>query len=340
MASTEVETQTSERKSARRGEVLLKVDNLCKHFPIRRGVLSRVVGWIKAVDGVSFEVYRGETLGLVGESGCGKTTLARAILRLTEITSGEVTFDGISVFKQNATDMRKLRKRMQIVFQDPYGSLNPRLTVGSMIAEAIKIHKLATGEAVRERVAELLDRVGIPAEYMNRYPHEFSGGQRQRIGIARALAVNPELIIADEPVSALDVSIQAQIINLLKDLQDALDLTYLFIAHDLGVVEYISDRVAVMYLGRIVELAPATKLYRDPKHPYTQALLSAVPSLEPGVKRQRILLPGDVPSPADVPRGCAFHTRCPHAMSICKEQTPPSREVEPGHRTACWLYEK
>jgi oligopeptide/dipeptide ABC transporter ATP-binding protein len=339
MASTEVEAQ-SERKSARRGEVLLRVDNLCKHFPIRRGVLSRVVGWIKAVDGVSFEVYRGETLGLVGESGCGKTTLARAILRLTEITSGEVTFDGISVFKQNPTDMRKLRKRMQIVFQDPYGSLNPRLTVGSMIAEAIKIHKLATGEAVRERVAELLDRVGIPAEYMNRYPHEFSGGQRQRIGIARALAVNPELIIADEPVSALDVSIQAQIINLLKDLQDALDLTYLFIAHDLGVVEYISDRVAVMYLGRIVELAPATKLYRDPKHPYTQALLSAVPSLEPGVKRQRILLAGDVPSPADVPRGCAFHTRCPHAMSICKEQTPPSREVEPGHRTACWLYEK
>jgi oligopeptide/dipeptide ABC transporter ATP-binding protein len=251
-----------------------------------------------------------------------------------------VTFDGIPVFEQSSADMRKLRRRMQIVFQDPYGSLNPRLTVGSMIAEAIKIHKLATGEAVRERVASLLDRVGIPAEYMNRYPHEFSGGQRQRIGIARALAVEPELIIADEPVSALDVSIQAQIINLLKDLQDALGLTYLFIAHDLGVVEYISDRVAVMYLGRIVELAPATKLYRDPKHPYTQALLSAVPSLEPGVKRQRILLTGDVPSPADVPRGCAFHTRCPHAMSICREQTPPHREIEPGHRTACWLYEK
>ncbi len=340
MASTQIEAQPAARRSARRGEVLLKVDSLCKHFPIRRGVLSRVVGWVRSVDGVSFEVYRGETLGLVGESGCGKTTLARAILRLTEITSGEVTFDGISVFKQNANDMRKLRKRMQIVFQDPYGSLNPRLTVGSMIAEAIKIHKLAAGEAVRERVVELLDRVGIPAEYMNRYPHEFSGGQRQRIGIARALAVNPELIIADEPVSALDVSIQAQIINLLKDLQEALDLTYLFIAHDLGVVEYISDRVAVMYLGRIVEIAPATKLYRDPKHPYTQALLSAVPSLEPGVKRQRILLSGDVPSPADVPRGCAFHPRCPHAMSICREQTPPDKEIEPGHRTACWLYEK
>jgi oligopeptide/dipeptide ABC transporter ATP-binding protein len=340
VASTQLDTATQERGSARRGEVLLKVDNLCKHFPIRRGVLSRVAGWVRAVDGVSFEVYRGETLGLVGESGCGKTTLARSILRLTDITSGDVTFDGIPIFKQNAADMRKLRKRMQIVFQDPYGSLNPRLTVGSMIAEAIKIHKLAVGDAVRERVVELLDRVGIPAEYMNRYPHEFSGGQRQRIGIARALAVSPELIIADEPVSALDVSIQAQIINLLKDLQEALDLTYLFIAHDLGVVEYISDRVAVMYLGRIVELAPAPQLYRAPKHPYTQALLSPVPSLDPGAKRQRVLLPGDIPSPADVPRGCAFHTRCPHAMSVCREQTPPYREVEPGHRTACWLYEK
>ena len=340
MASPQAETAMDEKTRAPRGDVLLEVRDLCKHFPIRRGILSRVVGQVRAVDGVSFDVYRGETLGLVGESGCGKTTLARAILRLTDVTSGEIRFDGVDILGLGANDMRRLRKRMQIVFQDPYGSLNPRLTVGSMIAEAIKIHKLASGDSVRDRVSELLDRVGIPAEHMNRYPHEFSGGQRQRIGIARALAVNPDLVIADEPVSALDVSIQAQIINLLKDLQDALDLTYLFIAHDLGVVEYISDRVAVMYLGRIVELAPASRLYRDPKHPYTQALLSAVPSLEPGVKRNRILLSGDVPSPAAAPRGCAFHTRCPHAMAICREETPPFREVEAGHRTACWLYEK
>ncbi len=340
MADARVETMPESTTRAPRGDVLLGVKDLCKHYPIRRGLLSRVVGQVRAVDGVTFDVYRGETLGLVGESGCGKTTLARAILRLTEVTSGEIHFDGIDILATNANEMRKLRKRMQIVFQDPYGSLNPRLTVGSMIAEAIKIHKLASGDAVRDRVSELLDRVGIPAEHMNRYPHEFSGGQRQRIGIARALAVNPDLVIADEPVSALDVSIQAQIINLLKDLQEALDLTYLFIAHDLGVVEYISDRVAVMYLGRLVELAPAPQLYREPKHPYTQALLSAVPSLEPGVRRNRILLPGDVPSPASAPRGCAFHTRCPHAMSVCREETPPVREIAPGHRTACWLYEK
>ncbi|HET6349360.1 MAG TPA: dipeptide ABC transporter ATP-binding protein [Candidatus Krumholzibacteria bacterium] len=340
MVDTLVESRADRNAPPERGDTLLRVEDLTKHYPIRRGVLSRVVGQVRAVDGVSFEVKRGETLGLVGESGCGKTTLARAILRLTEVTSGSVFFDNIPVLSLKPHEMRGLRKRMQVVFQDPYGSLNPRLTVGSMIAEAVRIHRLATGDAVRARVADLLDRVGIPAEHMNRYPHEFSGGQRQRIGIARALAVNPDLVIADEPVSALDMSIQAQIINLLKDLQEALGLTYLFIAHDLGVVEYISDRVAVMYLGRIVEIATAPDLYRAPKHPYTQALLSAVPSIDPSKRRERILLPGDVPSPANVPRGCAFHTRCPHAMSICREQTPALKDVEPGHRTACWLYEK
>jgi len=332
--------ESVDRATALDKAALLRVDRLTKYFPIRRGFFSRTVGHVKAVDGVSFEVRRGETLGLVGESGCGKTTLARVILRLIEATSGSVDFDGTPVFDLNKHDMRRLRRRMQIIFQDPYGSLNPRLTVGSMISEAIRIHKLATGEAVREKVVELLDRVGIPGEYMNRYPHEFSGGQRQRIGIARALAVSPDLIIADEPVSALDVSIQAQIINLLKDLQVELGLTYLFIAHDLGVVEYISDRVAVMYLGKIVELTESGRLYGNAKHPYTQALLSAIPSLDPAHKSERILLPGDVPSPSDVPPGCAFHTRCPHAMQECRERTPSLREVEKGHSVACWLYEK
>jgi oligopeptide/dipeptide ABC transporter ATP-binding protein len=329
-----------EHSARPRGEVLLEVDDVVKHYPIRRGVLSRVVGQVRAVDGVSFDIYRGETLGLVGESGCGKSTLARVILRLSDTTSGDVRFEGTSLLSLGRRDMRRMRKRMQIVFQDPYGSLNPRLTIGSMIGEAIRIHKLATGTAVRERVAELLERVGIPAEHMNRYPHEFSGGQRQRVGIARALAVAPDLIIADEPVSALDVSIQAQIVNLLKDLQESLGLTYLFIAHDLGVVEYISDRVAVMYLGRIVELTDAGRLYADAQHPYTQALLSAIPSLDPTRKSKRVILPGDVPSPSNVPRGCAFHPRCPHAMQVCSEETPLLREVEPGRQVACWLHEK
>lgn len=333
-----IATETSAEKETRVDTALLKVDGLKKYFPIRSGFFSRVVGSIKAVDGVSFEVYRGETLGLVGESGCGKTTLARVILRLSRPTAGSVFFDDLPIFSLKNEEMRKLRKRMQIIFQDPFGSLNPRLTVGGMISEAIKIHKLAKGDAVRRQVVEILDRVGIPSEYIGRYPHEFSGGQRQRIGIARALAVSPDLVIADEPVSALDVSIQAQIINLLKDLQKDLGLTFLFIAHDLGVVEYISDRVAVMYLGKIVEITTSEALYSNPKHPYSQALLSAIPSLDPSKRSERILLHGDVPSPSMKPPGCAFHTRCPHVMPVCRKDDPPSIEVGRGHHVSCWLY--
>jgi oligopeptide/dipeptide ABC transporter ATP-binding protein len=317
---------------------LLEIVDLRKHFPIRKGFFSRVVGYVKAVDGVSLDVRRGEVVGLVGESGCGKTTLARTVLRLVPKTSGEVRFDGIPVFSLRGEELRRLRKRMQIIFQDPYGSLNPRMTVGSMIAEPIKIHRLARGGAVKDRVAELLEKVGIPPEYMNRYPHEFSGGQRQRIGIARSLAVGPELVIADEPISSLDVSVQAQILNLLRDLQKDFGLTFLFITHDLGVVEYLTDRVAVMYLGKIVEIADTEQLYRNVMHPYSQALISAIPSLDPQVKSRRIVLAGDVPSPAAVPPGCPFHPRCPKAMPQCSREVPVLREIEPRHWVSCWLY--
>jgi peptide/nickel transport system ATP-binding protein len=314
---------------------LLEVDNLVKFFPIRGGLLSRVVANVKAVNDISFRVARGEVLGLVGESGSGKTTAGRAILRLIEPTSGQVKFDGVNIVGMPKNELREYRKRMQIIFQDPFASLNPRMTVGDIIGEALLIHNLAKGQARTDRVADLLRRVGLAPDHMRRYPHEFSGGQRQRIGIARALAVDPQFIVADEPVSALDVSIQAQVVNLLEDLQRDLGLTLLFIAHDLAVVEYICDRVAVMYLGKIMEIAPSRDLYLNPKHPYTEALLSAVPIPDPTVKRERILLEGDIPSPINPPSGCVFRTRCQYAIPDCAEVVPELREVAPGHFKAC-----
>ena len=318
-------------------EPLLEARNLKKHFPIRSGLWSRVQGHVKAVDGVSFELYSGETLGVVGESGCGKTTLGRLLLRLIQATEGEVLYEGQDILGLDAKAMRARRRQMQIIFQDPYSSLNPRMTVGAIIGEALKIHRLAKGRALTARVGELLGMVGLPAHFARRYPHEFSGGQRQRIGIARALAVEPQFIVADEPVSALDVSIQAQIINLLQDLQKELGLSYLFIAHDLSVVRHICDRVAVMYLGKIVELAARSTLYAHPSHPYTRALLSAVPVPDPGKKKQRVILEGDVPNPADAPPGCPFHTRCPERQEVCSRIVPELLEIEEGHRVACLL---
>ena len=322
----------------RNGDAILEVCDLKTHFPVRRGVLSRVHAWVKAVDGVSFSVRRSKTLGLVGESGCGKTTVGRTVLRLIPATGGRVTFDGRDVFGLGRRALRTLRRRMQIIFQDPFGSLNPRMTVGTIVGEALTVHGLARGKVREQRVAELLERCGLSASYMRRYPHEFSGGQRQRIGIARALALKPDLIFCDEPVSALDVSIQSQILNLLKDLQDEFGLSYLFIAHNLAVIEHFSNDVAVMYLGKLVEIATSEEIYRNPKHPYTQALLSAVPEPDPSRTRSRIVLTGEVPSPLDPPPGCAFHPRCPLATDLCRRSCPALIEhkgCEAGHRAAC-----
>jgi len=318
---------------------LLQVKDLVKHFPLKGGLLGREVERVHAVDGVSFDLVAGETLGVVGESGCGKSTTGRCILRLIEPTSGEVWFEGRNVTALGRSELRSLARDMQIIFQDPYASLNPRMTVGAIVGEALIIHKLAATRAqFEERIVDLLETVGLAADHMRRYPHEFSGGQRQRIGIARALAVSPKLIVCDEAVSALDVSIQAQVINLLEDLQARFGLTYIFIAHDLSVVEHISTRVAVMYLGRIVELTTANELYTRPLHPYTEALLSAVPIPDPQVRRKRIMLQGDVPSPIHPPTGCHFHTRCPiRQLPLCASQSPPLKQTAEGHWVACHL---
>ncbi|HUV16407.1 MAG TPA: dipeptide ABC transporter ATP-binding protein [Pelolinea sp.] len=320
-------------------EVILSVKDLYMHFPIKRGVFQKTVGYVKAVDGISFDVRHGETLGLVGESGCGKTTTGRAIIQLYKPTSGKVEFWGHELTEMKSEELRKNRKHIQMIFQDPYASLNPRMTVGQIVGEPLKVHNLVEPHEIRSKVEELLQLVLLNPAFIDRYPHEFSGGQRQRIGVARALALSPKLIICDEPISALDVSVQAQIVNLLEELQDDFDLTYVFIAHDLSMVKHISDRVVVMYLGILAELANSKKLFINPLHPYTQALMSAVPIPDPKVEenRQRIILEGDVPSPIDPPSGCRFRTRCPIAEDICAEVQPEWREIKPDHYVACHL---
>ncbi len=314
---------------------LIEARNLVKHYPILGGVMLKQVASVKAVDDVSLAIGRGETLGLVGESGCGKTTFGRTLLRLEEPTGGEVRFEGENILSYSPAQMRQLRRRMQIIFQDPFSSLNPRKNISQIIGQPLRIHGVDNRRERERRVAELLEVVGLRPEHLRRYPHQFSGGQRQRIGVARALALNPDLIVCDEAVSALDVSIQAQVLNLLMDLQETFKLTYLFISHDLSVVEHVSDRVAVMYLGKLVELAPSRMLYQHPMHPYTQALLSALPLPDPRLKRRHAILRGDVPSPIDPPPGCRFHTRCPHVQDICRHSIPDLREITPGHQAAC-----
>lgn len=319
-------------------KVLLKVENLKKYFPIRSGMFARVTGNVKAVDDVSFEVYEGETLGIVGESGCGKSTTGRTIMRLTEPTEGKIEFNGTDVTALSDEEMRKMRRDIQMVFQDPYASLNPRHTIEKILEEPLIVHGIGNAAERKKKVLDYLKIVGLSEYHAKRYPHQFSGGQRQRVGIARALMTNPKLIIADEPVSALDVSIQAQVLNLMKQLQEDMGLTYVFIAHDLGVVRHISDRVGVMYLGRMVELSTSESLYEKPLHPYTQALLSAVPIPDPEFQGEQMLLTGDIPSPSNPPTGCTFHTRCPFATEQCKQTAPKLVEVKPGHSVACHLY--